>query len=157
VSKRCLQQVSNRHSRQAILRLPRFKPDQVLLAHVNFGSVLNQEDSFIVGDELPENVQEGGLATPRSPSDEVVLATQDVVLKLVGEPTFQSASRHKIISIKVPGVELSDRQRDTAQAAWGDDGGNAALRRIAFCTLLQEPGELCPWRHLKRQTGNSDG
>ena len=56
MSKRGFQEVANRHGGEPILFLSGFKPNEVLLAHVNLGRVLDQQYAFVVGDELPENV-----------------------------------------------------------------------------------------------------
>ena len=66
-------------------RLPGLEPDKIRLCHLNLSRILDEKDSFIFRDELPENVQECGLPAPCSAADEDVLAGQDIILKTVGK------------------------------------------------------------------------
>ena len=68
MAKSCSQEIPNRHCRQSVLRLPGLKPNQILLPHVNLGRVLNQQNSFLLRDELSEDVQEGRFAHPVPPA-----------------------------------------------------------------------------------------
>ena len=43
---------------QAVLRLPRFETDKIVLAHVNLRGVLDEENTFIGGDEFPEDIEQ---------------------------------------------------------------------------------------------------
>ncbi len=54
----CFQEVTYAHSRQSVLWLPSFKTDKVVLVHVNFGGVFDEENSFIRGNEFPQDIQE---------------------------------------------------------------------------------------------------
>ena len=88
-----LQEVTDRHCRYSVLRLPGLEPDKVRLGHLNLSRVLDEKDSFVFRDELPENVQECGLAGPGPSADEDVLAGEDIILKTVGKRTVESV-RH---------------------------------------------------------------
>ena len=50
------QEVTNAHSRQAVLSLPGFKTDKVVLVNLNFRGVFDQENSFIRGNEFPKDI-----------------------------------------------------------------------------------------------------
>jgi hypothetical protein len=52
VAKGGFEEVPDRDGGETVLRLPRFETDQVVLVHVNFGGVLDEEDTFIGRDEL---------------------------------------------------------------------------------------------------------
>jgi len=56
VSKGRLEEIPDRDGRQPVLRLPSFEPDKVVLAHVNFRGVLDEENTFIGGDEFSEGI-----------------------------------------------------------------------------------------------------
>src|ERR1700687_5815445 len=88
MAKGCLQKIPDRHCRQAVLRLPGFQANQILLPHLNLGGVLDQQDSFVLGDELPDDVQKRRFATPSSASNKDVFPCQDIILKLVRKPSF---------------------------------------------------------------------
>src|SRR2546430_606197 len=42
----CFQEVTDAHSRQTVLWLPSFKTNKVVLVHLNFGGVFDEENSF---------------------------------------------------------------------------------------------------------------
>jgi hypothetical protein len=42
---------------KAVLRLPSFKTDQVVLVHVNFRRVFDEEDTFIARNELSDDIE----------------------------------------------------------------------------------------------------
>ena len=58
MAKRCFEEIPNGDGRQTVLRLPRFETDQVVLAHVNLGGVLNEENTFIGGNDFPEYIEQ---------------------------------------------------------------------------------------------------
>ena len=74
------QEITNAHSRQAVLRLPGFKADKVVLIHLNFGRVLNKKNSLIRRNEFPKNIQESRFSSSCAPSYEDVLPPEDVGL-----------------------------------------------------------------------------
>ena len=53
VPKRSFEEITNGDGRQSVLCLPRFETDNVVLIHVNFRSVLYEQNSFIAGNEFP--------------------------------------------------------------------------------------------------------
>src|SRR5882762_674627 len=63
MAERCFQEVTDAHSRQSVLRLSGFKADKIVLVHLNFGRVFNEENSFIGGNELPKDIKERCLAS----------------------------------------------------------------------------------------------
>ena len=52
----CFQEVTDAHCWQAVLWLPGFEADQVVLAHLNFGGVFDQQNPFFGGNEFPEDI-----------------------------------------------------------------------------------------------------
>ena len=61
VTKRCFEKIPNGDGGQAVLRLPRFETDKIVLAHMNFGGVLDEENPFIGGNEFPEDIEQRSL------------------------------------------------------------------------------------------------
>ena len=51
------EEVADRHCRYAVLRLTSLEPYQIRLRHLNLRSILDQQDSFILGDKSSENIQ----------------------------------------------------------------------------------------------------
>ena len=58
VAEGCLQEVTDANSRQAVLWLPGFEADEVVLVHLNFGCVFDEENSLVRGNEFPKDIQE---------------------------------------------------------------------------------------------------
>src|ERR1700733_2047707 len=58
MTKRGFEQIPNGDGGHAVLRLPGLKSDEIVLAHVNFGGVLDEEDSFICRDKFPEHIEQ---------------------------------------------------------------------------------------------------
>src|SRR5260370_218623 len=52
----------NRDGGQTVLLLPCFKADQVVLAHVNFRSVLNEQNALIGRNEFPKDIEHRGFS-----------------------------------------------------------------------------------------------
>jgi hypothetical protein len=52
-----------------------------------------------------------------------------VVFEPVGEAPVERARTDQIFDFKVPGIELSNRERDTGQTAGRNNGGDAAAVR----------------------------
>src|SRR5271165_2078278 len=131
MAKGCLQEVPDAHSRQAVLWLSRFKANKIVLAHLNFGGVFDEENSFIRGNEFSKNIQESCLASSCAPGDQDVFASENMGLKLVRQPPLQGSGPDEILDAEVPGVELANGQRDAIQTAWWNDSGNSASVRQA--------------------------
>src|ERR1700677_2017492 len=60
--KRRFEEISNTDGWQAVLWLSRFETDQIVLAHVNLGGVLDEQNPFIGRNELPKNIEQRSLA-----------------------------------------------------------------------------------------------
>src|SRR5271157_4881496 len=129
VAEGCLQEVADAHSRQAVLWLSGFKADQVVLVHLNFGSVFNKKNSFIRGDEFPKDIQERCFPGSSASGDQDVFASKNIGLKLVRQPSLQGSGLNEILDAEVPGIELADGERDAIQTARWNDGGNPASIR----------------------------
>src|SRR5690242_6971895 len=59
----CFQEVTDAYGREAVLRLPGFKADKVVLVHLNFGCVFDEENSFVRWNEFPKDIKEGCFAS----------------------------------------------------------------------------------------------
>ena len=125
------QEITNAHSRQTVLGLPGFKPNKVVLVHLNFGRVLNQENSLVRRNEFSKNIQERRFSSSCAPCYEDVLPPEDIGFQLVRQPSFEGSGLNEILDAEVPGVELANSQRDAIQTAGWDDGGNPASIRQA--------------------------
>src|SRR5258708_6299698 len=132
MAKGCFQKIPDRHRRQAVLRLPSLESNQILLSHLNLGSVLDQQNSFVLRDELSDDVQERRLTTPGSSSNEDVFSCQDIILKLVRKPSFEGPAFDEVVDTEMPGVELSNGQGYSVQTAGRNDSGDT--------TPIRQPG-----------------
>ena len=63
----CFQEVPDAHSWQAVMWLPGLKADKVVLVHVNFGGVFDEENSFVGGNEFPKDTKERCFPRSRRP------------------------------------------------------------------------------------------
>src|SRR5213080_4958746 len=70
----CFQEVTDAHSRQTVLWLPSFKTNKVVLVHLNFGGVFDEENSFIARNEFPKDIKERCLPGPRAAGDQDVFS-----------------------------------------------------------------------------------
>src|SRR5579872_3049480 len=68
----CFQEVTDAHSWQSVLWLPGFKAYEVVLTHLNFRGVFDEENPCVRGNEFPENIQESCLASSRTSGDQNV-------------------------------------------------------------------------------------
>ena len=131
VAKGGFEEVPDGDGRQTILRLSRFETDEVVLVHVNFRGVFDEEDTFIGRDELSEDIDHCSFPGSGTPSDENVSPGENVVFELVGETLLQCSCLNEVLNAKVPGVEFPDGQRHAVYAARRNDGGDAAAIREA--------------------------
>ena len=129
VAKGGFEEVPDGDGGQTVLRLPRFETDQVVLVHVNFRRVFDEEDAFIGGDELPEDIEHRSFPRSGTPSDENVFSSENVVFELVGERLLQCSCLNEVLNAKVPGVEFPDGQSHAVYTARWNDGGDAAAIR----------------------------
>src|SRR5580700_4404043 len=125
------QKVTDAHSRQSVLWLPGFKADKVVLVHLNFGGVFDEENSFVGRNELPKDIKDRRFPRSCATRDQDVLAPENISLKLIRQPSFQGSNLDEVLDTEVPSVELADCQRDAIQAARGNDCGNPASIRQA--------------------------
>src|SRR5260370_33122631 len=86
VTKGGFEEIPDGDGRQTILRLPCFETDQVVLGHVNFRRVFDEEDTFVGWDELSEDIEHRGFPRSGTPSDENVFPGENVGFELVREP-----------------------------------------------------------------------
>src|SRR5260370_27317902 len=126
----CFQEVTDAHSRQAVLWLPGFKANKIVLVHLNFGGVFDEENSLVRGNEFAKGIQERCFPRSCAPGDQDVLPPENIGLKLVRKPSLQGSGLDEILDAKVPGVELAYSQRYTIQTAgWNDGGYPASIRQ----------------------------
>ena len=71
---RSLEQFPNGDARKARLFAASLQPDHVVLSHLNFRSVLDDDDALLGADELGKNIEQGGFAGPGSARDQDILA-----------------------------------------------------------------------------------
>src|SRR5437016_4719448 len=120
------EEIPDGDGRQTILRLSRFETDQVVLVHVNFRGVFDEEDTFIGWDKLSEDIEHRGFSGPSTPSDENVFPRENVVFELVREPPLQCSRLNEVFDAEVPGIEFPDGQSHAVHAAGWNDGRDAA-------------------------------
>src|SRR5580700_11516406 len=129
VAKGGFEEVPDGDGGQTVLRLPRFKSDQVVLGQVNFRRVFDEEDTFIGGDELSEDIEHCSFPRSGTPSDENVSPSENVAFELVGERPLQCSCLNEVLNAKVPGVEFPDGQSHAVYTARRNDDGDAAAIR----------------------------
>src|SRR6266852_747597 len=131
MAERCFQEVTDAHSRQSVLWLPGFKADKIVLVHMNFGGVFDEENSFVGGNEFPKDIKERCFPRSCATRNLNVLPPENIGLKLVRQPSLQCSSFDEVLDTEMPGVELADGQRDVVHAAGRNDGCNPASIRQA--------------------------
>src|SRR5208283_3819549 len=104
VAEGCLQEVTDADSWQAVLWLPGFKAHKVVLVHLNFGGVFDEENSFIRGNEFSKDIQERCFPRSCAPGDQNVFASENIGLKLVRQPPLQGSGIDEVLDTEVPGV-----------------------------------------------------
>src|SRR6266853_5995924 len=129
VTKGGFEEIPDGDGRQTILRLPCFETDQVVLVHVNFRGVFDEEDTFVGWDELSEDIEHRGFPRSGTPSDENVFPCENVVFELVGERLLQCSCLNEVLNAKVSGVEFPDGQSHAVYASRRNDGRDAAAIR----------------------------
>src|SRR6266576_3821942 len=131
VAKGGFEEVPDGDGGQTVLRLPRFETDQVVLVHVNFRGVFDEEDTFIGWDELSEDIEHRGFPGSSTPSDENVFPRENVVFELVGERLLQCSCQNEVLNTEVPGIEFPDSQSHAVKATRRNDCRDAAAVREA--------------------------
>src|SRR6267143_4814952 len=124
VAEGCLQEVTNAHTWQAVLWQPGFKADEVVLFHLNFRGVLDEENAFIWVNEFSKNIQERRFPRSCASRNQYVFASENIGFKLVRQPSLKGCGLDEILDAEVPGVELADSQRYAIQAAGWNNSGN---------------------------------
>src|SRR5438046_9450535 len=105
VAKGGFEEIPDGDGRQTILLLSRFETDQVVMAHVNFRRVFDEEDTLIGRNELSEDIEHRCFSRSSTPSDENVFSGKNVIFKLVREPPLQCSCLNEILDPEVPGIE----------------------------------------------------
>jgi hypothetical protein len=114
VPESCFEQIADGHCRQTILGLPRFESNEVRLGQLDLGSVLDQKDPFILGDELSKDFEQSRFARPGSTADEDVPARKDIFLEPNREIVVErSGSDHAVVStlvtvVNTPNVNVAN-------------------------------------------------
>src|SRR5437016_3080260 len=124
VAEGCFQEVTNAHTWQAVLWQSGFKADEVVLFHLNFRGVFDEENTFIWRNEFSKNIQERRFPRSCASRNQDVFARENIGLKLVRQPSLQGSGLDEILDAEVPGVELADSERYAIQAAGWNNGGN---------------------------------
>jgi len=105
--------------------------DQVRLANVDFGGVLNDQQAIIVGNEVGQDVKQGGLPCTGPATDEDVFPVNNGALQEFGHGFGDGADAYQIVDGKTARIEFADGEGDALDAARRQDGGNAAPVRQA--------------------------
>src|SRR5262245_36777930 len=81
VTERGSEKFPNGDCRNRVLRTTCLETDQVALANVDLGRILDDHDTLMIGDEITEDVEERGFARARASRDEDVLVLGDLLLE----------------------------------------------------------------------------
>lgn len=103
--------------------------DKVRLADVDFGSVLDDQQAVIVGNEIGQDVEQGGFPCAGASADEDVLSIQDGRLEIGGHLLGNCPDANQVMDSEAAGIEFADGERDSLNAARRQDGGYAAAVR----------------------------
>ncbi len=87
--KRSFQKISNRYGTDTVLFLARLEPHEISVIQLDLSSVLNEQNAFVIGNELGENSERGGLSRAGTAANEDVLSGEDVIFEAVGEGLIQ--------------------------------------------------------------------
>src|SRR5271156_6892667 len=121
-----LEEVADGHCGKAILLAACFKPDEVFLRQLNLGRVFDNEHSFLMRNEFPQDRKQGRFSSASSTTNKDVFACQDVVFEVVREGAIKRTFTNQIFHFEVAGVELADGERHTTKTARRDDRGDSA-------------------------------
>jgi hypothetical protein len=91
-----LQQVADGHGWQSSLFAAGFQSHQVGLSDVQFSRVLDQQNPFINGDRISEDIQKRSLSAAGSSADKDVLPTPDLLLEQLSSDGAQSSVFDKV-------------------------------------------------------------
>jgi hypothetical protein len=69
MAKSGFQKIANTDRRNAVLSLSRFEANQVVVIHVDFGSVFDKQDSFVWRNEFAKDIQKGRFPGSRASRD----------------------------------------------------------------------------------------
>src|SRR5579859_309383 len=104
--------------------------DKVRLADVDLGGIFDYQQTVIIGNEVGQDVKQGGLACPGAPADEDILAIQDGRLEIGGHLFCNGPDANQVMDGEAAGIEFADGQSDALNAArWKDGGYPAAVRQ----------------------------
>src|SRR6266404_2773415 len=95
------------------------------MGELDFRRVFDQQNAFVSRNEFSEGGKQGRFAGARSTGDQQVAALKKVVLQAVCQSSVERPGANQILDFEMLGIELADRQRYAAQAAWRNNGGNA--------------------------------
>ncbi len=116
------QQVADRDLALALeVRRPGLQRDDVLLAELQLGGVLDRDDPLVVGDEGGEDVEGGGLARAGAAGDEDVEAGLDARLQEVEHLRRRGPEADEVVHREGGGGELPDRDHGTDEGERRDD------------------------------------
>src|SRR6516162_9452693 len=96
------------------------------MVDLNLCRVLNEENAFVLGNELRKDIQQGRLAGPGSARNQNVFSGENVVFQLVGKPALQRTRFNQVTDREVAGIEFADGQCDAVQTAGWNDGRDPA-------------------------------
>ena len=97
------------------VRRPRLKPDDVTLTQRQFGSILDRDDSLLIGDEARERIQQRGLASAGSAGHDDVQTRRDDALQEIEHRLRQRLAIDQVLGADPVGPEAADGQHRTVE------------------------------------------
>jgi hypothetical protein len=126
VSQRGLQQIPYRYRRETALLMSSLEADQVALADIQLGGVLNEQNSFVIRNEISQDIQQSGLSRSSSSADQDILPIGDSFTETIGNGSVQGAVADQVVHREMSCIEFANCERDAINAARRKDRGDAA-------------------------------
>ena len=93
------------------VRRPRLEPRHVLLVQLQFGRVLDRDDTLALADEARQHVEQRGLAGAGAAADQHVQPGAHAVREKVEHRLRQRAQRDEVVGLQPLGRETADREQ----------------------------------------------
>lgn len=105
------------------------KAHEVWFADVDFCCVFDNHQSVFIGNEIGKDVEQSRFACAGATADEDVSPVNDGVVKVSGHCFGDGANADEVFDGEAAGIELADGEGNSMNAAWGQDGCDAAAIR----------------------------
>src|SRR4029077_3435554 len=126
VTKSSLQKITDRNCWYAGLFTPRFKSNQIALADVQFSRVFDEENSFLIWNEIGKDIEQRGLACAGSTTDEDILAIAHSFAEKLSGLGAQCTVFDQIGDGEVLRIEFPDCERNAINTARRKDRCHSA-------------------------------